>query len=225
MKLPALFVTCLAALAVTAFGGPSEAVGSAASAGLVQVKSRQFGQLYVHPNTDFASYRQVVIDPVPVTFRKGWNKTGSVRQRMSSADVARIADEAAARTGSIFAEVFKAQGYEIVSAPGPGVLRLSPSLHDLYVNAPDSGSAGVRSYTKEVGGATLHFEVHDAATGELLMRAVDRRQAEATQASMATSVSNRFWLETMFRRWAAACAKELATAKPRAAASTPAASG
>ena len=33
---------------------------------------------------------------------------------------------------------FKAQGFEIVTAPGPGVLYVAPSTLDLFVNAPDT---------------------------------------------------------------------------------------
>lgn len=215
MKLRMLFVTFLAAFSTATVSIPSQAADSAANAGLVRVKSRNFEQFYVRPNTDLAGFRKILIDPASVVFRKGWNKSKSVSQRISPAEVARIADEAAASVGSIFAESFEAQSYEIVATPGPGVLRLSLSLQDLYVNASDRTSAGVKSYTKAVGGATLHLDVYDATTGELLVRIVDHRKAEATQASMANSVSNRFWLETMFRRWAAACAREFAASKNR----------
>ncbi len=35
------------------------------------------------------------------------------------------------------ADVFAAKGYEIVTAPGPGVLRVAPSVVDLDVYEPD----------------------------------------------------------------------------------------
>lgn len=215
MNVSSLFIAYLAAVGAAAIGIPSQAADTTANAGLIRVKSRQFAQLYVRPNSDLSGYRKVVIEPVPVTFRKGWNKTGSVKRRFSAAEVARISDETAARVRAVFAEAFTAQGYEIAAAPGPGVLRLSPSVHDLYINAPDSNSAGVTSYAKEFGSATLHVDISDATTGELLLRVVDHRKAEAARASTANGVSNRFWLETMFRRWAAACATELAATKER----------
>ncbi len=123
---------------------------------------------------------------------------------------------------SALAEAFKARGYEIAAAPGPGVLRLSPSITDLYINAAEDLSPGTtKSFTKDAGEATLLLEARDASTGMLLGRVVDHRTARETKGIerrdliRTTSVSDSFWFDTISKRWAADCIKEFEAAKNR----------
>jgi len=56
------------------------------------------------------------------------------------------------------------------------VLRLTPLLVNVYVNAPDKPTAGrTDTYTVQAGEATAALEIRDAETGQLLGRAIDRR--------------------------------------------------
>ena len=66
----------------------------------------------------------------------------------------------------------------------------------------------------------LVLEARDSVSGTLLGRVVDHRTAregtKGTQLSdvrRTTTVSNNFWFDTAFRRWAATCVKEFETAK------------
>jgi hypothetical protein len=224
MNLHALLGLCIVAF-VAAGVAPSQAATPATSDGLVSVRSWNLDELYLRPNADLASYRKVVIDPVQVAFRSDWNKDfvdphASIR-RLTQDDVRRIAEETASTLQSAVAEAFKARGYEVAAAPGPGVLRLSPSVTDLYVNAAENLATGgtTKSFTKDAGEATLVLEARDSVSGTLLGRVVDRRTAHETKGTQisdvrrTTTVSNNFWFDTMFRRWAATCAKEFETAK------------
>jgi hypothetical protein len=224
MNLQAILGLCLVA-SVAAVAVPSHAATPATAEGLVSVRSWNLDELYLRPNADLASYRKVVIDPVQVAFRSDWNRDfvdphASVR-RLTQDDVRRIADETASTLQSAVAEAFKARGYEVAAAPGPGVLRLSPSVTDLYVNAAENLATGgtTKSFTKDAGEATLVLEARDSVSGTLLGRVVDHRTAregtKGTQISdlrRTTTVSNNFWFDTAFRRWAATCAKEFETA-------------
>ena len=91
------------------------------------------------------------------------------------------------------------------------MLRLSPSVTDLYVNAPDNYPANVqRNFVRNTGDATLRLDVRDAATGALLGRIADRRTSyEVKQTNESTNVSNQFWFDALFRQFAANCAREL----------------
>jgi hypothetical protein len=224
MNLHALLGLCIVAF-VAVGAAPSQAATPATSDGLVSVRSWNLDELYLRPNADLASYRKVVIDPVQVAFRSDWNKDfvdphASIR-RLTQDDVRRIAEETASTLQSAVAEAFKARGYEVAAAPGPGVLRLSPSVTDLYVNAAENLATGgtTKSFTKDAGEATLVLEARDSVSGTLLGRVVDRRTAHETKGTQisdvrrTTTVSNTFWFDTMFRRWAATCAKEFETAK------------
>lgn len=224
MNLHALLGLCIVAF-LAAGAAPSQAAAPTTGDGLVSVRSWNLDELYLRPNADLPSYRKVVIDPVQVAFRNDWNRDfvdshASIR-RLTQDDVRRIADETASTLQSAVAEAFKARGYELAAAPGPGVLRLSPSVTDLYVNAAENLATGgtTKSFTKDAGEATLVLEARDSVSGTLLGRVVDRRTARETKGTeisdvrRTTTVSNNFWFDTMFRRWAATCAKEFETAK------------
>ena len=221
MNVRMLVLVSIVALAGPAGAAPSQAAGPAADDGLVAVRSRHLDEFYLRPNADLSGFRSVMIEPVTVEFRKDWlrdmNETRSVTRRLVPDDARRIADAAAASMGARVADAFRARGFEIVTAPGAGVLRLSPAVADLDVYAPDVPSPGItRSYTRDAGEATLLLEARDAATGALLVRVTDRNTArEIGRINRSTSVSNDLWFDTMFRQWAANCASEIVAIRDR----------
>jgi len=175
---------------------------------LVRVPSRNFTAVYRLPGADFRRYTKVMIDPAEVSFRDGWvsnvNRTRRTWDRISDNDAAEIA--AAMRSGfeGIFADAFKRKGYEVVTAPGTDVLRLSPAIVDLEMNAPlPASSAARRTYTVEAGAATFGIQARDSTTGALLGFAMDRRVTRSTgQLTVAGGPGNRGAFEDLFRRWA-----------------------
>jgi hypothetical protein len=214
---------------VVAVGGAvlmtSSCLAEAASAdGLVPVRSWNLDELSMRPNVDLASYRKVVIDPPQIAFRNDWNQSeqdyrGKTR-RLLSDDVRSIVEDMKSVMQSSVAEAFNARGYEIVRSSGPGVLRLTPTAADVYVNAGDETPPGAtKLFTKDAGEATLVLEARDSLSGELLARVVDHRIARETKGTQirdlrrTTNVTNAFWFDQEFRRWASACAKELGAAK------------
>jgi len=224
MNLQALLGLCLVA-SIAAVTVPSRAAAPATPDGLVSVRSWNLDELYLRPNADLAGYRKIVIDPVQVAFRSDWNRDfvdphASIR-RLTQDDVRRIAEETGSGLQSALTETFKARGYEIATAPGPGMLRLSPSLTDVYVNAVEDLYTGgtTKSFTKDAGEATLLLDVRDASSGTLLARIVDRRTAHETKGTQRSDlirtprVASNFWFEDLFRKWSVACVKELEATK------------
>ena len=67
-------------------------------------------------------------------------------------------------------------GYRIVDAPGPDVLRITAELIDLIVRIPTQRTA-VRgsTFTRSYGEVTLVLEARDSQSGEILARAAERR--------------------------------------------------
>jgi hypothetical protein len=220
MKLQAILIVSIVTLASTAFAAPNPSPGAVAHDGLVAVHSRNLDKFYVRPNADLAGYNKVMIDPVQVEFSKNW--LGSVNDpryvaRIRPEDARRIADETTANTRGIVTDAFKARGYEIVAAPGAGVLHLTPRVTELYVNAPDVFPPGVtRSFARDAGEATLVLEVRDAVSGTLLAVVVDHGTAQdMMRLTRATSVSNTFWFDGLYKRWAANSVAELEAVKNR----------
>ncbi len=199
---------------------------------LVQVESRRLDEVHLRPEADLGRYRSILLDPVQVQVRDDWLKSMNYQsrhpaRRLGEDDARRIADETADSLRDILAEAFHVRGYRIVAAPEAGVLRLSAKVVDLYVNAPDRLSPwGTKTFTRDAGQATLLLEVRDAASGRLLGRILHRGKAEQTSRfALATNVSNRFWFDALFGRWAANCVAEFETDRSRQGRSTDPAAG
>jgi hypothetical protein len=209
MKLKVYLVVIMAAMGgATALAAPYGAAAPAGYDGLVAVQSRNLDKLYVRPNADLARYQKVMIDPATVEFSKDWDRSVNDPRyvtRIRPEDARRIADETTANLGGILAEALKTRGYQIVAAPGPGVLRLSPHVTDLYVNAPDVFPPGnTRSFARDAGEATLTLEARDAGNGTLVAVVSDHATAQdMLRLSRATDVTNTFWFDGMFKRFAA----------------------
>jgi hypothetical protein len=183
---------------------------------LVRVPSRVFDELHRQVGPDLAGYRQVLLDPPRVEFAKDWlkrvNESRGVSRRIEPADAAQIADQMAMALSEAVRQSLAAQGYGIATAATAGVLRLSPSIVDLYVNAPYVPTPGidVGIVHQDAGEATMRLEISDATTGVVLARIVDREVARTVgRYERATGVSNLFWFEAVFRRWADDCGREI----------------
>ncbi len=189
--------------------------------GLVEVKAKRMDEAWLLPGADFRQYTAVFIDAPDVAFDKDWmrnmNEMRKLSHRVSQADAEKIA--AATRSGllEVFQEEFRKAGYTIAVAPGAEVLRLSPSIVKLYINAPDVMAPDrSRTYTIDAGEATLMIKARDSVSGALLGMAVDRREARGTGGvTWTNSVTNRSDFRRLFRQWAMICIKGLDELKAR----------
>ena len=190
--------------------GATQAVAQAGGDGLVEVRSRYLDRVQLRPQADFAAYKLVLIESVPVNVRTQSNTNERYPRRIPPEQEKAIAEAAAATVQNALAQAFKARGYEIAAAPGPGVLRLSPSVPELVINAPAGGPA-TRSYTTEAGTAKLALQVRDAASGAVLAQIAHKGDTTRTGLRMTDQTTNRFWFESLFNRWAVDCAEALKT--------------
>lgn len=210
----------LAAFVLVAFVGAAGAADAPESwDGLVQVKPRRMDAAYLLPGADFRSYTKVMIDPTQVAFQKDWqkrmNQDRRASDRVDDQQAQKILAAARANFDDVFVDEFTKAGYTIVREPGPDVLRVSTAVIDLYVNAPDTMTAGrTYSFTTEAGEATLILEVRDSLSGALLGRAVDRRETQGgARMQLSTSVTNQVEFRALFRRWAGIAATGLTELK------------
>jgi hypothetical protein len=182
-------------------------------AGFAPVKTQKLDQLRTSADRASLASRKVVVAPVEVQLDRDSIDNGSVHGRSlrEKPDLPRITREMSDSVHNELANALRAKGYELVSAPGPGVLTVRVSVHDVVVSAPQvDAPAVISSYTREVGKATMRLEVQDSS-GATRVWSLDRRIAgETRQPIPASSVSNRFWFESMFRNWAGDVASELA---------------
>ncbi len=139
---------------------------------LVKVKSKQLKAVYLLPGADFRPYTKIMIDQPEAAFRKNWlrdynrNTSRGISRQLSDADAEKALEKVSASLKQIFTKAYTDGGYQVVTAPGPDVLRIRTAVIDLHVNAPDIMSAGrSRSYSPEAGTATLVLEALDSQTG------------------------------------------------------------
>ena len=124
------------------------------------------------PGADFRGYTKVIIDEPEAAFRKNWlrdynRSSRGVSRRLSDDDAQKMLGEASKGLKDVFTKAFTDGGYQVVTQPGPDVLRIRTAVIDLHVNAPDMNmrTAGrSRSYSSEAGTGTLILEARDSET-------------------------------------------------------------
>jgi hypothetical protein len=159
------------------------------------------------------SRRTVVIAPIQVAFDKNWlpnmNQSRGRAHSVDAEDARRIAADMAASLHNALDEAVRARGFEVVSS-APDALRLSASIDDLYVNAPDIAAPGItKTFVREAGRATLRAEGRDASGAVRLQSELRGTAGDTGRLSRASSVTNRFWFDALFRTWANEVAGEL----------------
>ena len=189
--------------------------------GLVRVPSKKLDLVYLQPGADFRGYTKVMLDPTEVAFEKNWrrdynNSTRNLGSRVSDQELQEAITQGVAAASDIFADAFTKGGYQIVSAPGPDVLRVTTGIVNIRVTAPDRPTAG-RSYSfsNEAGSAALFVEARDSTTNALLGRAVDQRIIGDNFTAWRTSVSNRGDFRDMVKTWAETTVRGMAELRSR----------
>jgi hypothetical protein len=179
--------------------------------GLVRVNVSGIDEVYARPKADLHLYDKVMLDPIEVAFRKGWDpKPGGVA--VNAEEKQNIRDGLARVLRDAFSRELTHSGrYQVVTAPGEGVLRIKAEIRDLYINAQDLPRAGiVRTYTLSVGEMTLVAELRDAPTGDLIARVFDRkRDPESVWLELTTRVDNVAAAQRAAASWAQALREQL----------------
>lgn len=187
--------------------------------GLVQVKSRKLDAVFLSPGADFRTYTKVMFDPTEVALKKNWrrdynNSSRDISRNISDADVQKGFDRIRTGFAEVFAKAYTDAGYQVVTAPGPDVLRVRTGVLNLSINAPDTMSAGrVKTYSREAGSATLVLEARDSVSGALLGRAVDARLAGNNTMFLRNRATNNADFSRLFRNWATESVAGLAELK------------
>ncbi len=204
------FMVLLATAALLA--GPAVAalnkdlIASLGEGGLQPVKVKGLDQAYAKPGASLAPYTKVKLEPVEVSFAKGWNpdKPGS-RFKISEKERRDIADGVARNVTEAFTKTLQAKSvYQVTDADGPDVLRVKARIVDLIINAPDVMTPGtIRTYTMESGSMTLVAELRDSTSGVVLARVADHRESRYNQEFRLTnSVVNDAEVRDVASRWA-----------------------
>ena len=187
--------------------------------GLVLVDSKQLDRVYPLPGADIKSFTKVMLDPTEVAFKENWirdynSRSAKTGKRLDQSHADQIVKAVSTGMGETFANAYRKAGYQVVQAPGPGVLRVRTGVINLSIAAPDVMTAGrSRTWSRSVGDATLVVEARDSETGALLGRALDRRAPSDSRMYLRNSVTNRADFQAMFDIWAKSSVDELGRLK------------
>jgi hypothetical protein len=202
MSLPLLF-TGIASAQSGKNTGPDVILGT-----LHKVDNARVGLAYVDPNADFSLYTKIMLDPLDV------DKVEIVQPSRSSAARRNdwvLNDSDKEKLQKNYMEVFTRElqetgDYEIVTTPGPDVLRITASLTGIAPNAAkdDSRSRAMgrtRVYSSGAGSMSIAFGFTDSDSGEILGIVKDARRGRPVW-GINNSVTNMSDVRIMFGHWA-----------------------
>jgi hypothetical protein len=185
--------------------------------GLSKVAVKGLDVVYAKPGATLAGYTEVMLRPIPVAFRRDWEKQSAPGSRtpIKASDSQRIKDSLSALVREEVVRQLNDGGYKLVDAPGNDVLDVEMSIIDLDVAAPDIKSAGrVETFAVSAGEMTLVAALRDSVSGDIVTRIFDRAQArESFRPQRITSVDNISEARDAARGWAKALRKELDLAR------------
>ena len=184
--------------------------------GLQKANVKGLDLMYTRPGATLAAYTRVKIDPIEVSFSKNWDpKRPGSNFRISKQDREDIRTGVAKVVLEEFTRELQAKsGYQVVTETGPDVLRVKATIVNLYVNAPDTKSPGVRTYVASAGEMSLVAELFDSESGQVLARVVDRSEARNIGSmTWANSASNAFEARDIAAAWARVLRQSLDKAK------------
>jgi len=175
--------------------------------GLNRVDNSKMALAYVKSDVDLGSYTKIMLDPVSIAYKKEPLGTGRMRTSHHESNFSLTAKQTE-NMKSLFQEaavnaLSGDNGYQIVSDPGPDVLRVSCALIDLIVTVPTEEPVGrSRTFAESYGAVTLVVELRDSETGEIFARVADRKEPGSnfgmTEVNRATVTSD---LKRLFKFW------------------------
>ena len=191
--------------------------------GLQPVRVRGLDLVYVRDGANLAGYRQVWLKSIDIAFRSDWPDERGPGSRISADDRAVLKSRLENVLREQAARELGLGGYRVVEGPGEGVLALEVSIVDLYLNAPDvPSSTRVDRYARSVGEMTLVAALHDAASGTLVGRALDRREdRDLGHFELVTSVQNTAAAQRVARDWARILRRQLDAARQGGGSTSP----
>lgn len=174
--------------------------------GLVKVESKAVDSLYIKPTTDLSAYTSLLLEDAQVNFRKG----AYDRHLGNKIKAQKAIDKASHQLQTVFRDTFtkviadKGQ-LNLVTTATQHTLRVIPKLTDVYLAylKEEEQTTNVKVYAKSAGEMTLELALHDAQSGELLARIVDKREAtEWAHFMRQTKAGAKQQSKRMISRWA-----------------------
>lgn len=190
--------------------------------GMPRVKRPGLDAVYLREGASLAKYKKVMLDPVEVSFDKNWDPNrrmtgtniyggeGRIDAEKIRVDLGNLARKVTER------ELGRNNGYPLVDTVGEDVLRVHARIVDLFINAPDRMTPGVRNYVVNAGEMTLVADLFDSQTNTLIGHVIDRERGQEFgpfDLQIANRVTNTAEADRILSMWARRLRKALDNAR------------
>jgi Protein of unknown function (DUF3313) len=176
--------------------------------GLRLMPDTKLAAVYMKPGADLSQYDKIALLDTYVSFAKNWqrdtNAAATFENQVSDQDMQKIRESVSREFAREMTKVLTADGRQIVTTGGAGVLILRPAIINLQVTAPDLMTPGMeQTFVASAGSMTLYLELLDGKTGDLIARVIDPEAADdAGMAGIANGVTNMADFDRIVQRWA-----------------------
>ncbi len=178
--------------------------------GLHRVHDSKLAIVYAEPGADLGPYKRVIMMEPTVAFKKNWardqrSRSASRLSASSTVNTSKIKKDLAKEFEAVFTETLNSGGYEVVEEADEDVLLIRGSIVNLDIAAPDSHAGGrSTSLVHSAGEMTLYIELFDSVSGDLLVRALDRKSDRLNHEmyTWADSHTNKVASEKILQGWA-----------------------
>jgi hypothetical protein len=175
--------------------------------GLRLVKKSRHGELRVVTNANWNSFTHIRLERATVQFSKHWarNQKNRMGNRPTEENMERIKSDLSELLDEVFRQELTADnGFTMSDTNGENVMRITPRVVDLNINAPDRMRDYIGySLADSKGSMTLELDITDSVNGTLLAQMVDSREdPQHGYMEWANSGTNRRAARFMFIRWA-----------------------
>lgn len=136
------------------------------------IKETWHGEWRMDTHVDWSRFSKIQLEPATVAFRKHWARDQRNRSsnRPTKKSIQRIKNGLSEQLNEVFIqELTKNGAYIMTEDSGEDVMRITPKIVDLNINAPDRMRDGIGyALTDSQGNMTLELEIHDSLSGTLL---------------------------------------------------------
>lgn len=174
--------------------------------GLQLAEDSNLALVYTQPGTVWSQYSKIYLDDAYIAFKKDWQNEQNRNDpgKISADDMTKIKVELSSLFNEVFSETLEEGGYELVLETGADVLLIRPAIIGLDIVSPETNSSdNTRTYSETAGEMTLYMELYDSVSGDILAKALDRKEDRKTgYFEWQNRVTNRAAANRILKVWA-----------------------
>jgi hypothetical protein len=165
--------------------------------GLHKVDRTVMDDVWVKPDLDLAQYNKIYLSDITVSFKDVDDKSSRLYNRMNRSNDYTISNKNKEKISKEIKSALKKQlaklkGFESADKAGDDVLSIEAFVIDIVSHVPPLDYRKTDIYLRSAGEATLILEFRDSISNEILIRAIDQRDAEQPGGTLkkATPITN-----------------------------------